>query len=114
MAAKRWKSDEREIAKLLGGERVPVSGRQRGWAPDIAHKWLAPEVKSRISSIKIVQEMMDQAVKAAAWSAKRGEGDKLPMGIYHVKGTPFRKALVFHQLGDWREWFGDCPAKEES
>jgi len=47
MADKRWKATERRIAALLGGRRVPVSGRGRGNAPDIAHPWLALEVKDR-------------------------------------------------------------------
>lgn len=28
-----WKRDESEIARLLGGERVPVTGRQRADVP---------------------------------------------------------------------------------
>ena len=30
-----WKASERRMASLLGGERVPVTGRGRGSAPDI-------------------------------------------------------------------------------
>ncbi len=47
MGDKRWKATERKIAALLGGRRVPVSGRGRGDAPDIARPWLALEVKDR-------------------------------------------------------------------
>ncbi len=41
MPDKRWKATERRVAALLGGRRVPVSGRGRGDAPDIAHPWFA-------------------------------------------------------------------------
>mgnify|MGYP004452264601 FL=1 len=30
-----WKQSERRMATILGGERVPVTGRERGHAPDI-------------------------------------------------------------------------------
>lgn len=46
---KSWKSAERRIAAILGGERVPVSGRGREDSPDIEHPILSVEVKSRAS-----------------------------------------------------------------
>ncbi len=49
MSERAWKRTERAIAARLGGVRVPVSGRQRGDAPDIAHPTFAVEVKSRAS-----------------------------------------------------------------
>ena len=49
MPDRRWKQTERKVAALLGGQRVPVSGRGRGDAPDIDHTWLAVEVKDRAS-----------------------------------------------------------------
>ncbi len=49
MSDTRWKGTERRVAALLGGRRVPVSGRGRGDAPDIAHPWLALEVKDRVT-----------------------------------------------------------------
>lgn len=104
----RWKAVEREIAARLGGERVPVSGRTRGWAPDVAHPWLSIEVKSRKSALAIIATMMDQAHKAAEWYRRRGDmADRLPIGVYHVAGTPIRRALVFMTLEDFEEWFGD-------
>ncbi len=44
---KDWKACERRVAELLGGRRVPVSGRQRGDAPDVMHEWHSIELKSR-------------------------------------------------------------------
>lgn len=107
----RWKALELRLAKRLGGERVPVTGRARGWAPDVRHKWLAIEVKSRKSRMVLIAEMLDQAVKAADWYRRRGEGDRLPIGIYHVSGTHVDNAVVFMRLKDFEAYFGDSLPK---
>ncbi len=49
MSRQTWKHTERTLAARLGGQRVPVSGRARGDAPDIAHPRLSLEVKHRKS-----------------------------------------------------------------
>jgi hypothetical protein len=103
---RRWKSLELRLARRLGGERVPVTGRTRGWAPDIKHPWLALEVKSRKSQLVIIAEMLDQAEKAAAFYKRCGEGERLPLGIYHVSGTRDENAYVFLRLGDFMDYFG--------
>lgn len=100
----RWKSVERQIAEHLGGRRVPVSGRTRGWAPDIDHEWLAIEVKSRKAMLQILATMMDQAKKAAIWAQRRGKV-QLPIGVYHVTGTHIDNAYVFMRLGDFCQYF---------
>jgi len=43
---KDWKACERKVAALLGGARVPVSGRGGSNSPDIEHERLSIEVKS--------------------------------------------------------------------
>lgn len=60
-----WKQNERVWAEMLGGERVPVSGRQRGDVPDIKHPTLSIEVKAGAILSPRVLDGMDQAVKAA-------------------------------------------------
>lgn len=109
---RRWKSDERAVAVHLGGERVPVTGRTRGWAPDVRHQWLAIEVKSRARMPLLLATAMDQARKSAEWSKKRGEGDKLPIAVVHQRGQHFHNALVVMSLGDFTDYFGDTPAEE--
>ncbi|GIV61536.1 MAG: hypothetical protein KatS3mg044_0402 [Rhodothermaceae bacterium] len=47
MPEKTWKAVERKVAERLGGRRVPVTGRSRGDAPDVAHAWLSIEIKHR-------------------------------------------------------------------
>jgi hypothetical protein len=58
-----WKRTERKVAALLGGVRVPVSGRARGDAPDVAHARLSIEVKSRK---ELPAWLMDAMVQAEA------------------------------------------------
>ena len=111
MGSKRWKHDELELARRLGGERVPVPGRQRGYAPDILHPWLSIEVKSRKSAMKLIAQMMDQAVAAEVFSKRRDGKTRLPVGIYHVMGTRFDKAIVFMRMKDFEDWFVSLKAK---
>jgi hypothetical protein len=44
---KDWKTCERRVAEVLGGKRVPVSGRVRGYCPDVEHPTLSIECKNR-------------------------------------------------------------------
>jgi hypothetical protein len=101
-----WKRDESEIARLLGGERVPVTGRQRGYRPDVDHPWLAIEVKSWARLPQRVEEAMDQAEKAAAWAKRREQRDKLPIAVIHGKGSRRGNSLVVMRLDDFLDWFG--------
>jgi hypothetical protein len=101
-----WKRDESEIARLLGGERVPVTGRQRGYQPDVQHPWLAIEVKSFASLPQRVADAMDQAEKAAAYAKRRDQGDKLPVAVIHGKSTHRGNSLVVIRLDDFLDWFG--------
>ncbi len=63
---KDWKDCERRIAEVLGGVRVPVSGRQRDHAPDVEHSTLAIEVKSR----KRLPNWLEDALRLAEASAE--------------------------------------------
>jgi hypothetical protein len=101
-----WKRDESEIARLLGGERVPVTGRQRGYRPDIEHQWLALEVKSWANLPQRVVEAMDQAEKAAAYAKRREATEKLPVAVIHGKSSHRGNSLVVMRLDDFLEWFG--------
>lgn len=42
-----WKDVERRIAKMIGGVRIPVTGRHNQETPDIDHPRYAPEIKHR-------------------------------------------------------------------
>jgi hypothetical protein len=57
----RWKAIERWWAEALGGKRVPVTGRQRGAAPDVEHPDFAIEVKAGKTISTRLQDGMEQA-----------------------------------------------------
>lgn len=101
MSQRNWKACERAIAAHLGGERVPVTGRVRGYAPDVEHPTLAIEVKSwRLYPARIA-EAMDQAVKAAEWALKKGKGRRMPIAVIHKDHAPYDKSWVIMHLEDF-------------
>lgn len=95
----RWKSVEREIARRLGGERVPVTGRARGDVPDVITSWCAAEVKYRRKLPLWLIEAVEQAVASA-------HGDQLPIVVLHQHGERYDSALVIMRLSDFLEWHG--------
>lgn len=88
-----WKRVERDIARILGGERVPVTGRVRGSAPDVAHVELSIEVKHRERFPDWLMDAMDQALAA------RRQG-QLPVVFLHEKGRQVLDSLVVLRLRD--------------
>ena len=105
MAEKTWKRTERKIAALLGGKRVPITGRQRGDVPDVAHAWLSIEVKHRRTVPEWLLDAMAQAVAAV-------RGEQLPVAILHQHGTPHCEDLIVIRLADFRAWFGELADNE--
>jgi hypothetical protein len=101
MVSRSWKRSESRIAELLGGERVPVSGRGDG--PDIDHDWLSVEVKSRASVPAWLRKALAQA-RAAVTSR-----DQLPVAVIHQAGDRHSSDLVVLSLADFVEWFGGNP-----
>lgn len=93
---KSWKSAERRIAEILGGKRVPVSGRGRGDAPDIEHPVLSVEVKSRASVPRWISEALHQAES----SSRDG---RTPAAVLHPDGGRYRDALVVCRLSEFAE-----------
>ncbi len=91
---KDWKACERRIAELLGGKRIPVSGRTRGDCPDVEHPTLSIECKSRK---KLPNWIMD-AMKQAEASAKDG---RLPVVVLHQDHAPYAHSLVVLKLKDF-------------
>lgn len=99
MSKPDWKRTERKIAAQLGGRRVPVTGRARGDAPDVAHEWLAIEVKHRATLPGWLHDAMRQAE-----ASKRGA--QIPVAILHESGQPHAQDLVVIRLADFRQFFG--------
>lgn len=98
MTDKAWKHAERRIAAYIDGERVPVSGRQRGYQPDINHAWMCPEVKYR----KKVPEWLHDAMEQA-WASKVGR--QMPCVILIEKGQQVGDAFVLVPLSEFKERF---------
>jgi len=88
---KGWKGCERKVAALLGGKRVPVSGRGRGHSPDIHHERLSIEVKSR----KKLPAWIEDAMKQAEACAHDGQ---LPLVVLHQDGQRYQEALIVMRL----------------
>jgi len=99
MSRSRWKATERAIASRIGGERVPVSGRQRRDQPDVRHDWLAVEVKHRRS----IPQWLTTALKQAHAAVR---GDQLPVAIIHRHGARHTEDIVCLRLADFVQWFG--------
>lgn len=89
----RWKRTERRIAAELGGQRVPVTGRSRGDAPDIEHDRLSIEVKERQALPAWLHDAMAQAVAAS-------DGDRIPVAILHERGQRYRDCYALIRLAD--------------
>ena len=88
---KGWKGCERKVAALLGGKRVPVSGRGRGHSPDIHHERLSIEVKSR----KKLPAWIEDAIKQAEACA---QDRQLPLVVLHQDGQRYQEALIVMRL----------------
>jgi hypothetical protein len=90
---KDWKACERKVAALLGGTRIPVSGRGRGHSPDIHHERLSIEVKSRRKLPAWLEDAMRQAEACA-------QGEQLPLIVLHQDGQRYQDALIIMRLKD--------------
>jgi hypothetical protein len=62
MGEAKWKRCEREVAKLLGGQRQPITGRP---SPDVVTNRLAVEVKLRSRIPRWLEQAIHQVEVAA-------------------------------------------------
>ncbi len=103
MVRSSWKGAERRAAKALGGQRVPVTGRARGNAPDIEGAWYRAEVKAGHVLPARLQLALRQAKASCAGT------DKTPIVIIdHVAGPgrPNVRAVLI-ELSEWVLLHGD-------
>ena len=94
---KDWKACERKVAALLGGRRIPVSGRGRGDNPDIHHELFSIEVKSR----KTIPAWLEDAMRQAEASVTDG---RLPVVVLHQDHRPYTESLVLLRLSDFADY----------
>ena len=97
MSERTWKRAEREIAAVLGGTRVPITGRQRGDVPDVEQEWFAVEVKHRGRLPAFIHDAMDQAEAAAVGT------DKVPLVVLHEKGMRYIDSYAMMRLDQLTE-----------
>ena len=107
MTDRPWKATERAIAERLGGERVPITGRQRGDVPDVAHDWLSIECKHRQALPAWLKGALAQARAAA-------RGSQLPVAVLHEAGSRHDGDLVVLRLSDFVSWFGSLDDAAEA
>lgn len=104
-----WKAGERILAKLLGCERIPITGRHRGKAfADLVSDWLSVEVKTRKALPVFLADAMDSAERGAAYAQSRDGRVRLPIVVIHADHTDYRNSLVVMRLGDADDYFGLC------
>ena len=98
-----WKASERRMAARMGGERVPVSGRQRGEQPDIAGASIAGIPLSiehkyghRILSARL-HEALDQAE-----AARKSPDEMAVVTVEEVRAGRMNRHLVVVDADDWQ------------
>lgn len=91
--SKTWKAAERKIASLLGGERVPITGRTRGSVPDVKHDVLSIEVKHWQKLPNWLHDAMEQAEASQ-------RGHQFPAVILHEKGMDYEDCYTVMRLSD--------------
>lgn len=93
----RWKRAEREIAKRLGGTRIPLLGRK---GSDLDVPFLFVEVKSR----KSIGEYLWEEFFSQILEGKEIAGDeRVPAIAIHRPGMKYDDALICIRAGDWQE-----------
>lgn len=95
---KAWKKFERKIAEELtqlgdNAERIPVTGRTRGYAPDIKSDVFSIECKYRKSVPKWIKDAMAQAVASS-------DGVKTPIVFLKEKSAVIDDTFIILRLGD--------------
>ena len=105
MSEKAFKRTERAVAARLGGKRVPITGRQRGDVPDVAHPLYSVEVKHRQSIPAWLKDAVSQAVAAST-------PQQIPIVVLHEAGQRHGNDLVVIPLSEFTAWYGAVSTPE--
>ncbi len=94
-----WKGMERKIAKLLGGERTPLSGINSGHTgADIIHPYFFVECKYRKNFA--IKKLYDDTVEVMKKEVKKkNKSEKIIMVVIKEKNT--HGELVFMKIEDF-------------
>jgi len=96
----QWKETERQVARRLGGQRVPITGRQRGDAPDVEHPLWSVEVKHRRVIPSWLHNAMAQAIAAV-------RDNQVAIVVLHEAGRLHDNDYVVVRMKDWVELWGE-------
>lgn len=107
MSRTTWKRSEREIAKALGGRRVPVTGIDRHGA-DVVTDLFSVQVKTGRNRPAYLREWLDGIRGTAQEAGRTG------VVIWAANREPLRKAIVLMQLSDFVDYFGAVPMVEDA
>lgn len=97
---KRWKRQERRVARLLNARRNPHDG---SGGPDVENTWLVAEVKDRKKLPEWLLEALDQA---------RTKAERTRLGVVVLTSSSTPQVLVVLHVDDFREWFVGGPPPE--
>ena len=103
MPDKAWKKFEREVARRLGGVRVPVTGLDRA-AADVDAGPFKVQCKLRRNVPAYLTKWLDGITMTAAQSGSTG------IVVWRAPNTPNDNALVILKLSDWTDWHGSDQA----
>ena len=106
-----WKAEERHVARRMGGERVPVTGRGRGDAPDVRHPLFSVELKSGRNALSAATILLGLE-QAAASAAKDGKEPIVVCCQKSGRGRPVRRVVCW-EFESFCEYFGLTPAGPE-
>lgn len=100
MPEKRWKKEERRVARLLNARRNPHGDPQ---AADVENNFLVGEVKDR-------KELPAWIVAALARARATAGANRVGLVVITSPSTP--EILIVLNGYDFREWFIGTPRKE--
>jgi len=97
-----WKAVEREIARRLGGARLPRTGYP---TPDVLAGAFAVEGKARRTLPGWFRDAMRQAVANA--------GDRIPVVVWHESGNRYVNDIVCLRFADFVALLQEQDEQEE-
>jgi len=100
MTEKRWKAQERRVARALNCVRLKRGGEP---GPDLENEVLKVEVKDRAELPAWILAGLAQA---------RGFTTQRQLGILVITSNSTRQALVVMDLRDYQDWYVGTPRKE--
>lgn len=100
MPEKRWKAQERRVARALNARRNPHDG---SGAPDVENEWLVVEVKDRVGLPAWIMAALDRA---------RAKAERKRLGLVAITSSSTPQVLLVIEITDFRDWFVGTPRKE--